>query len=74
MSESAKNLLLQAIRLPAADRAGLADELLESLHAPDAAIDAAWLREAEARMAAFHRGELEAIDAGQVFAELGKPV
>lgn len=74
MTESAKDLLRQAIRLPAAERAGLADELLESLHVSDAAVDAVWLREAETRMAAFGRGEFEAVDARQVFAEPGRPV
>lgn len=33
-----------------------------------------WLEEAESRMAAYRSGELGAVDAEQVFAELGKKV
>ena len=67
MNASAKNLLSQAILLPAEERAALADELIESLGVTTAAHDAIWLREAEARLAAYHRGEIEAIDADVVF-------
>lgn len=74
MATSAENLLQQAIRLPAAERAGLADELLESLHEADAAMDAVWLREAQSRLTAYRAGEIDAVDAKQVFAELGKKV
>ncbi|MBN8728483.1 MAG: addiction module protein [Xanthomonadales bacterium] len=73
MSESARELLHQAIQLPAHERAVLADELLASLGSKDSAIDAAWLKEAESRLAAWQRGDVEALDATEVFAELGKP-
>lgn len=43
-----------------------------SLDEPDPAIDALWLEEAKSRMAAHRSGELDAIDADQVFAELGR--
>ena len=74
MTASVKHLLEQAIQLPPAERAGLADELFESLHKPDAAIDALWLREAQNRIAAYRSGELDAVDAKQVFAELGRRI
>jgi putative addiction module component (TIGR02574 family) len=73
MSASAENLLRQALQLPSDDRAALVEELITSLDKPDAELDALWLKEAESRMAAYRAGELVAIDAEEVFAELGKP-
>ena len=35
-------------------------------------VDAEWLKEAEDRLAAYHSGDLSAIDAEQIFNELGK--
>jgi putative addiction module component (TIGR02574 family) len=72
MAASTETLLRQALELPANDRAALVDGLIVSLDKPDPAIDALWLKEAESRMAAYRSGELEAIDADQVFAELGR--
>jgi putative addiction module component (TIGR02574 family) len=72
MVASTETLLRQALELPANDRAALVDGLIVSLDKPDPAIDALWLREAESRMAAYHSGELDAVDADQVFAELGR--
>ena len=72
MAASPETLLRQALELPANDRAALVDGLIVSLDKPDPAIDALWLREAESRMAAYRSGELDAVDADQVFAELGR--
>jgi len=72
MVASTETLLRQALELPANDRAALVDGLIVSLDKPDLAIDALWLREAESRMAAYRSGELDAVDADQVFAELGR--
>jgi len=72
MSASAETLLRQALELPANDRAALVEGLITSLDRPDAEFDALWLKEAESRMAAYRSGDLEAVDAEQVFAELGK--
>jgi putative addiction module component (TIGR02574 family) len=74
MATSAKSLLNQALQLPSNDRAALVETLISSLDKPDPALDALWLKEAEDRLAAYHSGELGAVDAEQVFAELGKPV
>jgi Putative addiction module component. len=60
--------------MPPNDRAALVETLLLSLDKPDPEIDALWLKEAEDRLAAYHSGELGAVDAEQVFAELGKRV
>ena len=72
MSVSTETVLRQALELPATDRAALVDELIVSLDKPDPALDVLWLKEAESRLAAYRSGELGAIDADEVFAELGK--
>lgn len=72
MAASTETLLRQVLELPANDRAALVEELIVSLDKPDPAVDALWLKEAESRMAAYRSGELDAIDADQVFAELGR--
>ena len=74
MTTSPKSLLQQALRMPPNDRAALVETLLLSLDKPDPEIDALWLKEAEDRLAAYHSGELGAVDAEQVFTELGKRV
>lgn len=74
MSTATDKILEQALHLSPDERAGLADGLLSSLDKPDPAIETLWLKEAEDRMAAYRAGELDAVDAEQVFAELGKNV
>ena len=72
MSVSTETLLRQALELPASDRAALVEGLIASLDKPDPALDAMWLKEAESRLAAYRSGELGAVDADEVFAELGR--
>ena len=72
MSSSAESLLRQALQLPPNDRAALVEGLITSLDRPDPDLDALWLKEAESRMAAYRAGELNAVDADEVFAELGR--
>ena len=72
MAASAKSILAQALKLSANDRAALVENLILSLEKPDASLDAAWLKEAEDRLAAYRSGDLAAVDADQVFRELGK--
>lgn len=72
MSVSTETLLRQALELPAIDRAALVEGLIVSLDKPDPALDALWLKEAESRLAAYRSGELGAVDADEVFAELGR--
>jgi putative addiction module component (TIGR02574 family) len=60
----------EARRLPADERARLAEVLLESLQgAALADVNAAWDAEIAQRVAAFERGELETHLAEDVFAE-----
>ena len=72
MSTSVQGVLEEALQLPSMDRAALVEGLVMSLDQPDNSLDAEWLKEAKSRMAAYHSGELNAIDADDVFAELGK--
>jgi putative addiction module component (TIGR02574 family) len=72
MAVSTEALLRQALELPANDRAALVEGLIASLDKPDPALDVLWLKEAEGRLAAYRSGELGAVDAEQVFAELGR--
>ena len=61
----------EALRLPARARALLAEALLESLD-DDAMreVETAWGQEAEARLEAFHRGEIKALDGPSVLREV----
>lgn len=74
MTELAQELLRQAMRLPATERAALVEGLVESLDKPDPTLDALWLKEAESRIAAYRAGELEVVDAEDAFAELGQKI
>ncbi len=61
----------EALRLPAHQRALLADSLLESLDDEAARkIELAWGQEAESRLAAYRQGELSALDGPAVLREL----
>jgi putative addiction module component (TIGR02574 family) len=61
----------EAMRLPPKDRALLADALLGSLD-DDAAreVEASWTAEAEERLAAYRRGDLNAVDGPAALREL----
>ena len=73
MSAEAKQVLDVALALPAADRAVIVEQLLSSLDRPDPRIDELWTKEAEDRLAAFEAGEMGAVAAEDVFAELEEP-
>jgi len=66
MPASVTELLENALALPAAERARLAEELLASLGRSDARIDTLWAKEAEDRLAAFEAGEMKATPAEEV--------
>jgi len=62
------NVLKDALSLEAVGRAELVDALLASLDAPDPAIDALWADEAERRIDAYERGEIESLSIDEVMA------
>ena len=72
MTTKAIETLESALRLPAMERAAIADELISSLDQPDESIDALWIKESEDRVAAFERGEIKAISEEEMFARLEK--
>ncbi len=63
-------ILESARKLRPVERLHLIDALLESLDEPDPVIEAAWLAEAQDRLAAFERGELPAAPIEELFAKL----
>lgn len=67
MSELAEKLIQQALGLPPDERAEVAERLLQSLEPSLSAIDQLWAQEAESRIDAYERGEIEAIPAEDVF-------
>lgn len=70
MSELAEKLIEQALGLPANERAKFAERLLSSLDPDLSEIDQLWAKEAEDRLDAYERGEIEAIPAEEVFNEI----
>lgn len=68
MSKRGTEVLEEALSLPPAERAELADRLLTSLDAPpNRRIDELWAQEAEDRLDAFERGEIKAVSAKEAF-------
>jgi len=68
MTDRGNRVLEEALALPAAERTKLAERLLSSLD-PDSQepLSEEWAEEIESRIAAFERGELEAIPAEEAF-------
>jgi putative addiction module component (TIGR02574 family) len=70
MPFTATELALRGKQLPREERERLVDELLESLNEPAVAeLDAAWSTEIERRLAAYDRGEVQALSGEEVFAK-----
>ncbi len=69
MSTITAQILEQALVLPAAERANLVESLLASLDQPDERIEELWAKEAEARLAAYEAGHMEAYPVDEVFEE-----
>ena len=72
MTNSENMVLDQALGLSATERANVAEKLLFSLDTPDSKIDAIWAKEADSRVEAYKKGEIEAISAEEVFAKYRK--
>jgi len=73
MSSRGTQVLKEALSLPPAERAEIAERLLSSLDPPSQkGMDELWGEEAEDRLDAFDRGEIKAIPAKQVFDRMGK--
>lgn len=67
MNTSLDEIYSKAKLLPAEDRASLAARLLEDLDGPvDEGVEEAWKVEIDRRIAAYERGEVKAVAAGDV--------
>ena len=73
MSLLKKEIETEIFTLPPLARASLAERLLSSLDTTEQnTIDQKWAIEAEDRLEAYQRGELQAVDASEVIARLEK--
>jgi len=73
MPKHGRQILAEALKLPPVELAELIEGLLTSFEFQyRKAIDALWAQEAEDRIDAFERGEMAAIPAKDVFAEIEK--
>lgn len=73
MTLAALELATMAAKLAPSDRLQLVETILATLDKPDPEISAAWATEAEDRLAAYRRGELEVVDESEVFNDLDHP-
>ncbi len=73
MTHAANTVFNHALKLSSLERADIAERLLISLNTPDSSIDAIWAKEADARVEAYERGEVEAVSAEQVFSKYRHP-
>lgn len=74
MTDQHRRILTEAMALPPMDRAELVEQLLASFDFPARAeIDAAWSTEAEDRLRAYERGDMEALPAEVVFRRIQGP-
>lgn len=74
MTKNTEKILNGALGLPPTERAELVERILSSFNFPDRKdIDAAWAREAEERIDAFERGDIQAIPADKVFERIDGP-
>ncbi len=73
MSSKGTEVLKEALSLPPAERAEIAERPLSSLNPPSQeAMSELWGKEAEDRLDAFDRAEIKAIPAKHVFEQVDK--
>ncbi len=71
MTPQSEQILREALDLPPMDRAELVEQILASFEFPARKdIDAAWGQEAEDRLDAYERGDIQSSPAGEVFKEI----
>lgn len=71
MSEQSQHILEEVMELSPAERAELAEKILESFELPARKeIDELWAIESEERIDAYKRGNIEAIPAEEVFKDI----
>jgi putative addiction module component (TIGR02574 family) len=67
--QTAKQLCDQALQLSPEERMALVDQILDTLHERDSSLDAQWAQEAQSRLAAYRRGEAQAIPLNEAIAK-----
>jgi len=72
MNAKVKALSQEARKLSPEERIELIEDLQNSLVPTDPEIDRAWAEEARDRLAAYRRGEIEAVSLEEVLANLAK--
>lgn len=72
MSTRTTEILNEVLSMPPEERAELVDSILSSLEPGDPKILEMWAAEAEDRVAAFERNEIEAVSAESVFEEIDR--
>jgi len=72
MSARTVEILNEVLSLPPDERAELVDSILSSLEPCDPKILELWAVEAEERVAAFERNEIESVSAESVFEEIDR--
>ncbi len=73
MAKQGEQVLAEALKLSPVERAELVENLLSSFEFQSRkTIDALWAKEVEDRINAFERGEMTAIPAKDVFADIEK--
>jgi len=73
MTPQSQQILREALDLPPIDRAELVEQILASFEFPARQdIDAAWAQEAEERIDAYERGEIDSSPANKVFKDINR--
>lgn len=73
MSANSEQVLKDALALPTQERAELVEQLLATFQSPpDRSLDELWAREAEDRLDAYDRGDLQAVPAEEVFDKVNR--
>ena len=70
MTALAEKIYDEVLDLPADQRLGLIDRLLESINPSIASIQEAWVKEAEKRLENYRQGKIQAIPGEEVFRRL----
>jgi putative addiction module component (TIGR02574 family) len=65
-----KDLIAEISDLPVEHRAKIADQILQSLNAPDPEIESAWMQEVEKRIEEYEQGRVKLVPAKEVFKNL----
>jgi hypothetical protein len=72
MSARTSEILQEVLSMPPEERAEFLDSILTSLEPSDPKVLELWAIEAEDRVAAFERSEIEAVSAESVFEEIDR--